>query len=103
MNLEQQLSEISKKLRKIGENNCCSHNSFGQVEISAGAVTSKTFVPGTFHSVSWLVDSGSVDISITGQPTVEYTNAGVMSVSQLNGQTVTFTIVTGTTKIQWNY
>lgn len=103
MNLEQQLSEISRRLRKLNESSCCSHNSFGQLEIEALGTTSKTFLPGTFHSVSWLVDSGSVEISITGQPTVEFTNAGVMTVSQLNNQTVVFTVVTGSTKIQWNY
>ena len=82
---------------------CCNYNNLGQAELIFGGTDSKTFLPETVNSIAWLVESGSVEITIDGGTPVEYTSSGVIGFDGLNANTILFEVVSGTTLIQWTY
>lgn len=111
-------NEIAKRLRDIADGLCClqtsitttltndgSFNNDEQIQIDDGGINpdSKLFAVGDYHSVTWLVNSGSVDITIGSGPTITNATSGVITNSTLNNQTLLFEIVSGDTHIIWNY
>lgn len=102
-NSNELLSEIAKNTRRLLTTSCCNHNSIDQTLIEFGGVDTKTFLPKTANSIAWLVESGSVNITIDGGTAIEYTNSGIMGFDSLNNNTITFEVVTGSTVIQWTY
>lgn len=96
-----QLNELNKKLRRISEKLNCHYNTLNQIYLDSGGTTSKTFALKSVHSIAWLVESGSIEISIDGGAAIEYTSSGVMTFDTLNANTILFEIVTGATIIQW--
>lgn len=107
------LNEVARTLRKIEDGICClrgvivsdgSFNSDSQLQIDDGGINpaTKTFAIGSFHSLSWSVMTGSVDVTINGV-TVEYPtgSGGGITESTLNDGAVVFTIVTGSTVLLW--
>lgn len=107
MNLERAFGELAGRLRRIEESLCCSYDTPAQLELDPGGTDTYTFPIGSAHSIAWLIDSGSMDITFTykdgSTTTVEYVTAGVLSFSQTNQAAITFTVLTGTAIIQWTY
>lgn len=106
-----ELNEIAKTLRLIEKEICCivkdgSYNTQEQLQIDDGGINpdTKTFAVGSFHSLSWSVLTGSVNITINGV-TVEAPegSGGSITESTLNANTVTFEIVTGSTHLIWQH
>lgn len=109
------LAELAKRLRQIDTAICClknvtvangagNYNTPQQLQIDDGGINpaTYTFNAGDFHSMTWAVYTGSVEMTIDGV-TVEMPtgSGGSITSSTLNGGSVTFTIVTGSTHLLW--
>lgn len=105
------VAELARRLREIHTAICClrtstaengGYNTTEQLQIDDGGInpSTVTYAAGDFHSLTWSVLTGSVDITIGGVTVEAPTGSGgAIVASTLNENSVTFTIVSGSTHI----
>lgn len=109
--------ELQKRLRELNSSICCltvavetgtsngGYNSEGQALIESAGVDTHTFAAGTIHSYSvQVVGSGdTIEISIDGGSTVEYTTGKSVEYTTVNTNEIEIVSTSGSAIISWTY
>ena len=96
----ERLDQIARNTRLMVSCDC--YNKLAHTLLTFGGTDTKTFEKDTIHAFSWLVVSGTVDVTIDGV-TIEYSTGNAVQFTTVNGTEVTIQSTAGSAIIQWIY